>query len=86
MANGLPTKQPPQRQVAMEELQACHERLRYSKEDFESIAGRVREECAILSQGMQSLDLAAAKPWKLRSLTVHHCLLLTESFTAGVQA
>ena len=45
----------------MEELQACDDRLRYRNEDLQSIARRVREECAILSQDIQSLDLAAAK-------------------------
>ena len=59
-----PTKQSSQRRASMEELQAYDERLRYSKEDLESIAGRVQESGAAraaLAQIVQSLDLAAAK-------------------------
>lgn len=59
-----PTKQPQQRRTSIEELQAYDERLRYSREDLESIAGGLQQSgaaCAALSQAVQSLDLAAVK-------------------------
>ena len=60
-----PTKRPAStRRMSMEELQAYDERLRYSREELQSIAAQLQQggaACAALSQAVHSLDLAAAK-------------------------
>ena len=60
-----PTKQPkPARRMSMEELQAYDERLRYSREELQSIAAGLQRNgaaSAALSQAVRSLDLAPAK-------------------------
>ncbi len=65
MMTASPTKQPrPARRMSMEDLQAYDERLRYSREDLQSIAAGLQQNgaaCAALSQAVHSLDLAPAK-------------------------